>query len=429
MTVDASYADPIPWEPNTMSKDQPTTSTDQPLAGINVLDLTRFAAGPFATMLMSDLGAVIIKIERPEGGDEVRALGRPLPGGDPTKSDYYLGLNCSKYSVALDIATPEGAAIVRDLAARSQIVIENFRPGVADRLGIGFEDLRAVSPGLIYTSITGFGTTGPWSKRPANDVVMQSVSGLMGITGEEGGAPVRIGTTLCDYTTGLFALAGTMAALYAKDRFPEGQHIEVPMLNSALALVPNLIPAASHGVRPRRMGRAHPQILGYASLECSDGGYVTVGAFSETFWRRLCLLIDHQDWLEDPRLATNALRLDHRDLIDSELAKTFRTRTREEWVELLEKSDIPNAPVLELDEALLSEQAVHNKVAIEIQDGQYSYSVVRNPIQSTQWRDGTLRPAEDLGQSTNYVLRDILGLSWDEVEDLVERSVVSPLNR
>ena len=397
--------------------------SDQPLAGVTVLDLSRVAAGPFATMMMADMGAAIIKIERPGTGDEVRALGRPLPGGDPTKSDYYVGLNRSKRSVAVDLSQQRGAELVRRLAAAADVVVENFRPGVAQRLGLGFDALQEVSPGLVYTSITGFGPSGPWSNRPANDIMMQSISGLMGVTGEAGGAPVRIGTSLSDYATGLFALAATLAALYARERFPEGQHVEVPMLNASLALLPNLVPSAMAGVRPRRMGRGHPQIMGYASFQCADGGYVTVGAFSETFWRRLCRVLGHIEWLTDPRFATNTSRLNHRDLIDPVLTAEFLTRTRAEWVDVLEAADVPCAPVLELDEALRSDQALHNRVSVTVKDGAYSYDVVNTPFRCGEWDDAAPRPAEDLGASTRAVLSDVLGMPPSEVDAVVRDGI------
>jgi crotonobetainyl-CoA:carnitine CoA-transferase CaiB-like acyl-CoA transferase len=389
-----------------------------PLSGIRVLDLSRVAAGPFSTMFMSDLGAEVIKVERPGVGDEVRALGRPLPGWEPTKSDYYVGLNRSKRSVALDLGTKEGVGLACSLAASCDIVVENFRPGVADRLGVGFEVMRKIRPAVVYTSITGFGPTGPWADKPANDIMMQSLSGLMDMTGEASGPPARLGTSICDYGTGLFAFAGTMAALACRDRHPDGQHVEVSLFDSSLAMVPNLIPKAYAGIEVNRSGRLHPQIIGYGTYECSDGRFITVGAFSEGFWRRLCQVVGRADWLSDPELATNALRFDRREEVEGELGRLFAQRTREQWGRALTEADVPNAPVLSLVEAVHSEQAQHNETVMAMVDGEQTYGVVRSPLRSAQWEPAISTPSEGIGQSTSRVLHQLLGFDDVAIDEL-----------
>jgi crotonobetainyl-CoA:carnitine CoA-transferase CaiB-like acyl-CoA transferase len=376
-----------------------------PLHNTRILDLTRVASGPFATMLLADLGAEVIKVERIGVGDEIRTMGKPLPGGNPDKSDYYLGMNRSKKSIAIDLAQPAGSDIARALATMSDIVIQNFRPGVADRLGLGFDDLRRLRPNLVYTSISGFGSSGPWADLPANDIMMQSLSGLMGITGERNGAPVRLGTSICDLTTGLFAL-------------------QVSMLEAAVALMPNLIPAASLGERPERMGRGHPQIMGYASFECADGGFVTVGAFSETFWHRLCKVLDHEEWISDPRFATNADRLAQREILDPDLEACFLRRTRNQWIEILQQADVPCAPVYELDEAISSEQALHSEMIWTLNDGTRDYGVIRNPIRCDAWPPPEPTSAEDLGHSSLVVLEQLLAMDMSRIVALVNDGVV-----
>ncbi len=375
-------------------------------------------------MLMADLGADVVKVERPGAGDEIRAMGKPLPGCSPRESDYFVALNRSKRSIAIDIQADGGVELVRRFAAVSDVVVENFRPGVADRLGIGFDALRAVREHLVYTSISGFGSTGPWADRPANDVMMQSASGLMGVTGERNGPPVRLGSSISDFATGLFALSATLTALFARDRYPEGQHVEVPMLDSSVAMMPNLVPYASLGVQVPRLGRGHPQIIGYASFECSDGRYVTVGAFSNLFWRRLCAEVGHEDWLDDPRFATNADRIEVRDEIDDELQRIFRTRTQAEWLATLGAADVPCAPVLELHEAIVSEQALHNETLWWLDHGGQKVGVARNPMRSEQWKLDAPTPAPDIGQHTRDVLTDVLDLDEAEIDGLVARGVV-----
>ncbi len=398
--------------------------THRPLEGMRVLDLTRVASGPFTTMLMADMGAEVIKLERPGSGDEVRAMGRRLPGCDPRMSDYYVTLNRSKRSVAIDLSTPTGAEITRRLAACSDVFIENFRPGVADRLGVGFDAVRALRPHVVYTSISGFGSSGPWADRPANDVMMQSLSGLMGVTGEIGGAPVRLGSSISDFATGLFALSGTLAALVARDQFPEGQHVEVPMLDSSIAILPNFVPMANRGTRIERIGRRHPQIIGYASFECADGKYVTVGAFSEVFWRRLCPLLGHDEWLDDERFVDNNARVAHREILDGELDRVFRTRTSDEWLEALERADVPCAPVLEFHEAIATEQARHNDVVWKMRHGDEAVGVARNPIRSPQWSPYAPVPAPDVGAQTAEVLAEVLGLDDTEIDDLAAAGAI-----
>ncbi len=398
--------------------------TTRPLEGMRVLDLTRVASGPFTTMLMADMGAEVIKLERPGTGDEVRAMGRPLPGCDPRESDYYVTLNRSKRSIAIDLSNPSGVEVTCRLAARCDVFIENFRPGVAARLGVGYDTVRALRPHVVYTSISGFGPSGPWADRPANDVMMQSLSGLMGVTGEIGGPPVRLGSSISDFATGLFALSGTLAALLARDRYPEGQHVEVPMLDSSIAILPNFVPMADRGIRIERIGRRHPQILGYASFECSDGKYVTVGAFSEVFWRRLCPVLGHEDWLTDDRFVSNVTRVAHREALDVELERVFRSRTCEEWLDALQRADVPCSPVLEFHEAITTEQARHNDVVWHLPHGDAPVGVARNPIRSPQWPPYAPEPAPGVGADTAEVLTDVLGLSSAEIDDLASTGAI-----
>jgi crotonobetainyl-CoA:carnitine CoA-transferase CaiB-like acyl-CoA transferase len=396
-----------------------------PLDGFRVLDFSRVASGPFATMFMADLGAEVVKVERPGVGDETRSLGLMLPGAPAGNTDYYMSMNRRKRSLALDLTSSQGVKIARELASISDIVIENFRPRVADRLGIGFSDLAALRPNLVYTSISGFGPDGPMADRPANDIMMQSLSGLMGATGERGGAPVKVGSSICDLATGLFALSGTLAAVAIRADRPEGQHVQVPMLDASIAMLGNMITSVAAGVRFPRVGRSHPQIVSYASMRCSDDKYVTVGAFSQTFWKRLCMLLGHDEWLDDPRLATNATRLRHRKYLDDEMERIFATKTRPEWVALLEAADIPCAPVLDLDEAIATEQAVHNGIIQRLSKDGVEIGVIRNPIRSEQW---TITPPSfppRLGEDSGSVLRDLLGLDEPEIAELIESGVIA----
>ena len=393
-----------------------------PLEGLRVLDFTHAAAGPFATMFLADLGADVVKIEKPGRGDGSRYMGEPMLG--PEESDYYLSLNRNKRSVLIDLSAEDGRQLATDLARESDIVVQNFRPGVLDRHQLGYDDLRQVRPGLVYCSISAFGSSGPWRDRPANDIIMQSVAGLMGITGEVGGGPVRIGAPISDYATGLFALVGILAALHCRDEHPEGQHVEVAMLDASIAMMANYIPSvATMGRTIPRLGRGHAQIVPYQAFLCADGEYVMVGAFTNGFWRRLCDAVDHPEWKDDPRFTSNADRLAHRDVLLRMLEEIFRHRSREEWITVLTEADVPNSPVLELHDAIASEQAVHNGIVQRLEGAELD--VIKLPVVSDQWNltGATLPPV--MGEHTDEVLQGLLGLDGDRIEELIATGVVA----
>jgi crotonobetainyl-CoA:carnitine CoA-transferase CaiB-like acyl-CoA transferase len=381
-----------------------------PLEGLRVLDFTHAAAGPFTTMFLADMGAEVIKVERPRHGDGARSMGRPMPDFPRRNSDYYLSLNRNKRGIVLDLGEERGAEIARELAAVSDVVVQNFRPGVMERLGLGYEDLRAPGRGLVYCSISAFGDEGPWAKRPANDIIMQSVSGLMGVTGEEGGGPVRIGAPVSDYSTGLFALAGLLAALYARDSHPDGQHVRISMLEASMNLMCNYIPSvAGLGARVPRLGRAHAQIVPYQAFECADGEYVMVGAFTRGFWQNLARALGHEDWLEDPRFATNSARLDNREELIGALEAIFAEHDREHWLAVLEEADVPASPVLELDQVVVSEPVeAAGSIRTTSGDGREA-KVVRSPIAVSEWGEAGERIAPDIGRDTEAVLSELLG--------------------
>ena len=397
----------------------------RPLEGLRVLDFSHAAAGPFATLFLADMGAEVVKIEKPVHGDAIRSMGVPMPSLGPKDSDYFVSLNRNKRGVVVDLGVPEGVELARALAARSDVVVENFRPGVMDRLGLGFEALAALRPGLVYCSISAFGAEGPWSERPANDIIMQSVSGLMGITGEVGGGPVRIGAPISDYSSGLFALSGVLAALHARDRFPQGQHVEVAMLEASFNMMANYIPSVTTlGQRVERLGRGHAQIVPYQAFVCADGEYVMVGAFTRQFWWNLCRALGREAWIEDPRFATNPARLANRDLLIAQLQGIFASRPRAEWLGVLDAADVPNSPVLELHDAVRSEQARFLGSMQALGEGPDAPQVARCPIRSSQWREDPASPPPGLGRDTGAVLREVLGLDDARIAALAERRVV-----
>jgi crotonobetainyl-CoA:carnitine CoA-transferase CaiB-like acyl-CoA transferase len=393
-----------------------------PLDGLRVLDFSHAAAGPFATMFLADMGAEVVKVEKPGRGDGARYMGEPMLG--PIESDYYLSLNRNKKSVLIDLSTEDGRGLATGLARTSDIVVQNFRPGVLDRHRLGYEDLRKVREGLVYCSISAFGSSGPWRDRPANDIIMQSVSGLMGITGEVDGGPVRIGAPISDYATGLFALAGILAALHRRHALPEGQHVEIAMLDASMAMMANYIPSvATLGKAIPRLGRGHAQIVPYQAFLCSDGQYVMVGAFTNGFWRRLCDAVGQPEWKDDPRFTSNADRLAHRGVLLSTLEEIFQRRTQAEWLAALAEADVPNSPVLELRDAIASEQAVHNKIVQRVEGAELD--VIKLPVESDRWSPSPATVPPVMGEHTDEVLGKLLGLDRERIDALAEAGVVA----
>ena len=354
-----------------------------PLTGIRVIDFTHALAGPYATMLLGDLGAEIVKIEHPKRGDGTRHMGRPIT--DDGLTDYYLSLNRNKLSVGLHLKSEEGIAVAKELIRSADVVIHNFRPGVMERLGLGYDDLVADSPDLVYACVSGFGETGPLSSRGANDITLQAMAGLMSTTGEIGGSPLRIGISLVDITTGLYVFSGVLAALYNRERTGEGQRVHVSMLKSAVSLLANYVPGVlGHDDTITTAGRGHAQLVPYQAFEAGDGQYVIVGAFTQTFWEDFCRAIDRADLLDDLRFATNAKRLESRDVLVPILETEMRRRDREEWLSLLAEADVPCAPVLSVGDALRHPQTSVTDGVVHLENGEDSVWMSGLPIEMSR---------------------------------------------
>jgi crotonobetainyl-CoA:carnitine CoA-transferase CaiB-like acyl-CoA transferase len=394
-----------------------------PLQGIRVLDFTHAAAGPFATMWLADMGAEVLKVEKPGRGDGSRFMGESMDG--TPNSDYYASINHNKRDILINLQTPAGVELARKLAATSDVVVQNFRPGVMDRLGLGFDDLVPLRPGLVYCSISAFGSDGPWRDRPANDIIMQGITGLMSLTGEQQGDPVRAGTPVCDYATGLFGLAAILAALFARDSHPAGQHLQVNMFDSTIAMMANYIPAVlSLGRTLMRQGRGHAQLVPYQAFRCSDGEYLIVGAFTDAFWRRLCDVVGLESMLSDPRFTTNAGRVANREDLIPTFERVFATRSRQEWQGLLEAVDVPTTPVFTLAQALASEQAAANGTIVELPGSDPRLFTIGLPVRSEDWPQPPRRRPPLMGADTADVLKGWLGLSKAEIAQLVASEVV-----
>jgi crotonobetainyl-CoA:carnitine CoA-transferase CaiB-like acyl-CoA transferase len=386
-----------------------------PLAGVRVADLSRVLAGPYCTMVLADLGADVIKVERPEGGDETRSWGPPFAGGEAA---YYLSVNRGKRSCALDLSQPEGRALALELCAAADVVIENFKVGGADRLGVGYEQVRERNPTVVYCSITGFGSEREPSGRPGYDFVAQAESGLMSITGPEEGPPYKVGVALVDVLTGLHAAAGVLAALHSG----EGARIEVPLLDSGLAGLVNVAQnALVTGTEPERHGNAHPNIVPYQAFETSSGR-IAVAAANDGLFAALCFALELASLAGDPRFATNAARVEHRKELVPLLEARFRERSAEEWLADLETVGVPSGKVRSVPDALAAAAAAGRPATMTVEHPTAGpLDLVASPIWGATRTHATPPPL--LGEHTAEVLSE-LGRSAEEIEALAARGVI-----
>jgi crotonobetainyl-CoA:carnitine CoA-transferase CaiB-like acyl-CoA transferase len=395
-----------------------------PLRGIRVIDLTRVLAGPFATQSLGDLGADILKVEPPGGGDETRRF-PPFIAGE---SHYFLGINRNKKSLVIDLQQAAGADILRRLVARADILVENYRPGVMDRLGLGYEPLAALNPRLIYCAISGFGLDGPLSDKPSFDIVTQALTGALSINGERGHMPVKLGIPLGDMVGGVFGPMAILAALHERTQTGRGRLIDISLYDGLIGMLGYFAQLAFiTGEDPPPMGSSHPNIVPYGSFPAADGSII-IAVLSESFWGKLCAALDRPDLAQDPRFATPTLRRDRRDEVDRIIAEVTRTRTVAEWQERLTSFDVPHAPVLGVNAALSHPHAVAREMVVEADHPTAGrLRLAGRPIKfpGAAQRPSTAPPT--LGQHTVEVLRDELGCSEAEIAALRRDGVIDRL--
>ncbi|WP_255191384.1 CaiB/BaiF CoA transferase family protein [Natronobeatus ordinarius] len=396
-----------------------------PLEGITVLDASQVLVGPFCTMQLADLGADVIKVERPGVGDQTRGWHPPQFGeGDEGVSAYYSSVNRNKRSITLNLKSEEGRELLRELARDADVFVENFRVGTLEEWGLGYEELSAENPDLVYCSLSGYGEWGPYAERPAYDLIMQAEGGFMSITGEEGGPPVRVGVAIADIGAGMYATQAILSALFHRERGGSGQKVDVSLFDGQVAWLSYM---ASYyfatGEPPGRMGSKHPTITPYQAFPTRDG-YVVVAAASEKLWRNLCRALERADLLEDERFETNADRVEHREALEELLEAEFADRTTEEVVETLEAGDVPARAVHDVgdvfDHPQVEARGMHHEVphpdvgSIEMAGSPMHLSGTPTTIRS--------HPPK-LGEHTDEVLAE-LGYSADERERLREDQVV-----
>lgn len=395
-------------------------TTPGALSHIRVLDLSRILAGPWATQSLADLGADVIKVERPGSGDDTRGWGPPYLEGDPSRSAYFCSVNRNKRSLALDISDPAGAAVVRRIAAKSHVVVENFKSGALARYGLDFETLAEENPSLVYCSITGFGQEGPESARAGYDFMIQGMAGLMSITGDPGGMPMKVGVALSDVLTGLNAAVAILAALNHSERTGQGQFIDMSLFDVTVASLANQ--AANYlftGQPPERLGNAHPNIVPYQVFEVADG-HLILAVGNDAQFERFCALAGMESVAEDPRFSTNDARVRHREELVPQVAEAMKKKSMSAWLEAFNAQGIPAGPINDIGQAFEERQAVFRKLAesIEGSDG-ISVPTVRSPL-GLGLTPPILRLAPPrVGEHTREILHEVLALDDVAIDALV----------
>ncbi|MBN3825559.1 CoA transferase [Burkholderia sp. Ac-20384] len=388
------------------------------LSHIRVLDLTRVLAGPWCAQTLADFGADVIKVERPGAGDDTRHWGPPYlkdaDGADTAEAAYYLAANRNKRSVTVDIATPEGQQIVRELAAQSDVVLENYKVGQLKKYGLDYDSLRAVKPDLVYCSVTGFGQTGPYAHRAGYDFIIQGIGGFMSITGERdgepGGGPQKAGVAIADLATGLYSTIAVLAALAHRDRTGAGQYIDMALLDVQVALLANMnTNFLASGKPPVRWGNAHPNIVPYQTFQTRDG-WIIVAVGNDGQFRKFVEAGGQPELADDERFATNPSRVRHRDTLVPILAEMVRARDKADWIGALEAAGVPCGPINDLDEVFDNEQVVARGMQVSLPHPcGADAKLVRNPIRMSATPPDARTAPPLLGAQTDDVLRDMLG--------------------
>lgn len=398
------------------------TSWAGPLSGVKIIDLTRVLSGPFATQVLADLGAEIIKIESPDGGDITRSYA-PFREGE---SHYFIGINRHKKSVVIDLRQSEGADLVRKLVAKADVLVENFRPGVMKKLGLDYATLATINPRLVYCAISGFGLSGPLRDAPSFDVVTQALTGAMSINGERGGEATKLGIPLGDMVGGTFGPASILAALYEREKTGVGRLIDVSLYDGLLGMLayfPQL--AWFNGKDPGPVGTSHVNIVPYGTFPTRDGR-VIVACLTEAFWKNLCDAVSLPELVRDPRFVSMPQRLKHRDALEAILDERMRQFSTQEMLALLDQHDVPNGPVLGIIEALHHPHAIAREMVVLVQHATLgSIPVVGRPVKFPGAAQCPLRAPPTLGEHTDSVLRGELGVDDEQLEKLRAGKIVS----
>jgi formyl-CoA transferase/CoA:oxalate CoA-transferase len=391
------------------------------LEGIKVLDLSRALAGPYCTMMLADMGAEVIKLEMPGTGDDSRSWGPPFVEGE---SAYFMSINRNKKSITLNMKSKESNEIVTKLIKQSDVLVENFRPGAMDRLGFGYEQVKAMNPRLIYASISGFGQDGPYRMLPGFDQVLQGMGGLMSITGEAGGPPIKVGVAIADISGGMFAAFGVVTALYNREKTGTGQMIDVSLLDSQVAWLTYRAGAYfASGEIPQPVGSGHPVIVPYQAFHAKDV-YINIAVGNDQLWVKFCKAVGLETVMDDPKFATNAKRVENREEIVRIIGDLIVTKSGEEWLTILSDAGVPCGPIYSLDKIFEDPQVLHRQMMKELDHPKAgTIKVTGIPVKLSDTPGEITLPPPFLGQHTQEILTE-LGYSEQEQEKLREENVV-----
>ncbi len=396
--------------------------TAKPLDGIVVLDLSRVLIGPFCTMTLLDLGATVIKIENPKGGDDSRAFGPFLEG----QSLYFASINRGKKSVTIDLKTEAGRKLLLDLSAKADVLVENFRPGTMEKLGLGWDVLAKHNPRLIYAAASGYGHTGPYSKRPSYDILAQAVGGIMGLTGWPDMPPTRVGVSMGDLVGALFTVIGIQSALAMREKTGLGQKVDIAMLDCMVALLENaLVRYQVDGTSPQPLGNRHPTITPFQAVAASDTHFV-IAVGNDALWDKFCKAIGHEGLLGDARFTTNPDRTRHIAELDRLLTDIFAGKTAREWLDILETAGIPCAPINKVADLMQDPQIAARNMIVSMQDPDIgTVQIAGSPIKLSAIEDEPTRPpAPRLSQHTDEILETLLGLDGAAIATLREQGAL-----
>lgn len=393
----------------------------QALSNLKVLDLTRVLAGPYCTMMLADMGAEVIKVEQPGKGDDSRQFGPYING----ESAYFMSINRNKKSITLNLKSPEAKDIFKKLVAQVDVVVENYRPGTMEKLGLGYDVLKEINPNLIYAATSGFGHSGPYSLRPAYDGVVQAMGGIMSITGQKGGKPTRVGPSVGDITAGLFTAIGILGALNYRTNHGVGQKVDVAMLDCQVAILENAIARYfTTGESPKPAGNKHSSIVPFEPFETNDGE-IMIAAGNDNLWAKLCHEMGRSELIDDERFAKNPLRNENYEALRPIVAEEIMKRSTAEWQKALDEAGVPNGPINNVGMVVQDPQIVHREMIVETDHpiaGQVKMPGV--PIKMSETQGIVNKPAPVLGEDTAHVLNEMLGISEEEVEVLKSNQVI-----
>ena len=391
------------------------------LDGIRIIDFSKALAGPYCTMLLADMGAEVIKVEMPGSGDDSRGWGPPFIEGEAA---YFLSVNRNKKSITLNLKDPKAKEIALKIIEKADIVLESNRPGVMTKLGLDYETVKKINPGIIYCSISGFGQTGPYSKRPGFDQVIQGYGGIMGLTGEKGGGPLKVGIAVTDIATGMFAATGILTALYHRERTGQGQHVDASMLDGQVSwLTYQAGRYLASGNVPQRIGSAHPLIVPYQDFEASDG-FINIAAGNDNLWKKFCAVTDLSDIADDPKFATNPKRVENRDEVVAIVSKKIKTKTMQEWLDILNDAGVPCGPIYTVDQIFKDPQVLAREMLVEVDHPKCGkIQVTGSPIKLSETPAEITTHPPMLGEHNSSILQEF-GFSEEDITKLKEDKVI-----